>query len=283
MHSSKQSFDFHCHSTASDGSKSPAQLAELAEHLGLNLWSLTDHDTIAGYLDLAANQTNTTSHLVSGVELSCVWSGITLHVLAFDFDPQASGMEQLLRYQRQRREQRAKVIGERTENKLKLPNAYAQACKLSGNAVPARPHFAQLFINKGIVDSAAEAFKRYLGAGKWGDVKLCWPGLEEVLTAVRSSAGISVVAHPFHYRMTATKLRRLLDEFTSHGGRGVELAVPNVNSGQYGWLIEELQRRGLAQSGGSDYHGKATPWAKLGHFPNLAKRLTPVQELFSLQ
>ncbi|WP_020408425.1 PHP domain-containing protein [Hahella ganghwensis] len=281
MQSILHNFDFHCHSTASDGSLTPQEMLELAVEAGLTQWSLTDHDTIEGYRQLCVGGPPDSLQLIPGVELTCDWHGITLHVLAFGFDSEAASLADFLKLQGQRREERAVRIAEKFEKKFKIEGVYEQACRISSSRLPARPHFARLMVELGLVSHQAEAFNKHLGAGKWGDVKLFWPQLEELMGAVSGAGGVSVIAHPFHYKMTATKLRRLLDEFQAFHGHGVEVGVPNTNAGQFGWLADELRKRKLYQSGGSDFHGKVTPWARLGKFPSLAKGVPSIQELLS--
>lgn len=286
MKSVKQVFDFHSHSTSSDGSDSPEEMLALAMQAELDAWSLTDHDTLAGYHHLMKLRSSgpaagslSAPRILPGVELSCDWNNITLHILGLGFDPQAPAITEFLNKQQQRRQQRAVKIGERVQDKLRIAGAYEKACLISGNDLPARPHFATLLIEHSIVDSFADAFKKYLGAGKWGDIKLFWPQMDELLDAVKRSGGLAVVAHPFHYQMTAAKLRRLLDDFGYAGGDAVELAVPNISNGHFGWLANELFKRNLAQSGGSDFHGTFTPWSRLGYFPPLSDKVPSVADL----
>ncbi|OZG71310.1 hypothetical protein BTA51_21980 [Hahella sp. CCB-MM4] len=280
MQSIRHEFDFHCHSTASDGTLTPEEMLELAVQSGLKQWALTDHDTIGGYQQLVEGGIPEGLELIPGVELSCDWNGVTLHVLLLGFDPDNNDLKNFLEKQSQRRVDRAHKIAEKFEKKFKVDNIYKEACDISGSLLPARPHFAQLMVQGGYVDTQAEAFNKHLGAGKWGDVKLFWPTLAELMQAVKSSGGATVIAHPFHYKMTASKLRRLLDDFQELGGQGVEVAVPNTNSGQFGWMSDELRKRMLYQSGGSDFHGRITPWARLGKFPSLIKDVPNIRELF---
>ena len=288
MRSVKQVFDFHCHSTASDGLMTPNEMLELAITSGLEVWSLTDHDTLEGYKIvkevLSASEDvaeDSRLRVIPGVELSCDWNGVTVHILAYGFESSSQSMLTFLAKQQERRRQRAIKIGERIQEKLKFENAYERACLISANCLPARPHFARLLVEHNIVGSFGEAFNKYLGAGKWGDIKLYWPQLDELMQAVKQSAAICVIAHPFHYKMTATKLRCLFDEFGGLGGDGVELSVPNINTGHYGWLVNELSRRKFIQSGGSDFHGTPASWSRLGFFPSLCDRIPSVLDVLN--
>jgi len=289
MRSVKQVFDFHCHSTSSDGSLTPVEMLQLAVESELEIWSLTDHDTIAGYHELVTDVQcqrkikAASLQVIPGIELSVNWKGLTIHIVALDFDPNAADMQSLIDKQVLRRTQRAVEIGQRIEDKLNLSQAYNKACLLSGDELPGRPHFANLLIANEIVSSFADAFSRYLGAGKWGDVKLYWPDLDEVSEAVVRSGGLAVIAHPFHYKMTASKLRQLLDDFGQAGGQGAELCVPNVSHGHFGWMVEELHRRKMMQSGGSDFHGSLTPWCRMGYFPAMSSKIPSIADRLSVR
>ena len=48
--------DLHTHSTASDGTDSPRELAANATKLGIRILALTDHDNVNGVRELAALQ-----------------------------------------------------------------------------------------------------------------------------------------------------------------------------------------------------------------------------------
>ncbi|MBU6954350.1 PHP domain-containing protein [Hahella sp. HN01] len=268
-------FDLHCHTTASDGSRSPAELLELAVSRGLTTLAITDHDTVEGMRSLmdASLDKALGIRLIAGTEFSCLWQGMTIHMLAFDFDLEGSEVAALLEKQKTRRLDRARVIADKLERKLKIADLYARAETFAESGVPARPHFAQALLEMEAVESIDVAFKKYLGAGKIGDVKLYWPDLEEVLTAVKRSKGYSSLAHPFKYKMTATKLRRLMAEIKACGGDAVEVSVPDINSGEFGWIQQEAGKLGLAQSAGSDYHGAMMPWRQLGRFPKMAQSL----------
>lgn len=289
MRSVKQAFDFHCHSTSSDGTLTAIEMFNLAVESGLESWSLTDHDTMAGYHEVVTDMQcrrkieNASLQVIPGIELSVNWKGLTIHIVALGFDPNAKDMQGLINKQLFRRTQRAVKIGQQIEDKLNLPEAYHKACLLSGDELPGRPHFANLLIDNGIVSNFSDAFSRYLGAGKWGDVKLYWPDLDEVTEAVVMSGGVAVIAHPFHYKMTASKLRKLLDDFGHAGGQGAELCVPNISHGHFGWMVEELHRRKMIQSGGSDFHGSLTPWCRLGYFPSISSKIPNITDRVSVR
>lgn len=272
---SLSTIDLHCHSLASDGSLSPSELVERAAEKGVKLLALTDHDTVAGQEEAMARAAELGVAMVSGIELSCVWGNFTIHVLAYNFDLGSGRMQEIEQTQLQSRVQRAELIAEKLAKKG-FPDLLLPAKALSQSGIPGRPHFAQAMIDAGMVADHGEAFKKYLGAGKVGDVRSLWPTMPEIVRAIKAAGGVAVVAHPRKYNMTLTKLRALLTDFKLHGGEGIEVITSGQKQGEVGMLSDLCQRIGLKGSQGSDFHTPKYPWAELGRIPSLPKNVEPV-------
>jgi hypothetical protein len=162
------------------------------------------------------------------------------------------------------------AIAQRLE-KRGFAGALQGARTLAGGAVLGRPHFARWLVEAGHVADMARAFKQYLGAGKIGDVATAWPQLAETILSISAAGGVAVLAHPLKYQLTRTQLRRLLVDFQSAGGCGVELVcgVQNpVQTSELRGLLASLARDGnhspLHCSVGSDFHQPDQPWRELG-------------------
>lgn len=267
--------DLHCHSSCSDGALSPEDLLQRAADKGVACLALTDHDTIGGQTRAleAAKQHNI--HMVTGIELSCVWSNYTIHVLGLNFSLDNNVMADVEIRQTKARMERAEIIAEKLQKKG-MPNIYQEACLKSETGIPGRPHFAEVLLEKELVSSMGEAFKKYLGSGKPGDVKSLWPDLETVTEWIRSAQGTAVIAHPRKYDMTLTKLRRMLGLFKECGGAGIEVVTSGQKQGEIGMLGDVCQRMGLKGSIGSDFHSPSYAWAELGRVPKLPESVEPV-------
>lgn len=266
--------DFHCHSTASDGSLSPAELVARAQKMGVDCLAITDHDTMDGYLE-ARQLPDLTLSLVAGVELSCTWGKFLIHVVGLNVDADCPILKGLLADQQSARLQRAVVIGERLA-KLGFEGAYDYAAGLAGDSQIGRPHFAQFLLEKGYVSSIDQAFKRYLGAGKVGDVKLTWPHISEVVQWINNGGGAAVLAHPLHYKMTATKLRALLTDFAAVGGAALEVINGKQSNDKTRYLAELCEQFQLQASLGSDFHNIGPVWSELGQMGKLPPGCQPV-------
>lgn len=246
--------DLHLHSTASDGRLSPRALIELCHQRGLTCVALTDHDTIDG-VDPAQDAARALGMtLVPGVELSSCWQGVGVHVVALWRGRPGAALEALLVRQARARVRRAEEIAARLEA-IGLDHALERArAQSDGARLLGRPDFARALVAAGRVPTVAAAFKRYLGTGKRGDVRLHWPALGETLAAVREGGGVAVLAHPLKYRLTRRRLGLLLDDFTAGGGEGAELVNGFQNDNKSRDLASLLEKRGLYASLGSDFH-----------------------------
>lgn len=276
-------FDLHCHSTASDGKLTPLALYQSACEAEIELLAVTDHDTVAGFqllCELGMHKRDQ-PRLISGVELSCQWSGVGIHIIGLDFDADHEAITGIIRYQRQVRESRAKLIDKRLAAKL-MPGTLVgalQYCPDIGQV--GRPHFARFMVDKGYVSSEQQAFDRWLGNGKIGDVKSDWPEVDKAVAAITEAGGIAVVAHPLRYKMTFSKLKRLLADFSDCGGQAVEVVGHQVSPDKLKQLVRAVDQLGLAASGGSDFHDPQWRWAQLGRLPALPESLVPVWKLFN--
>ncbi|BFQ93383.1 PHP domain-containing protein [Gallibacterium anatis] len=252
--------DLHSHSNASDGVLSPTALISRAKEQGVEVLALTDHDTVDGIAEAktAAQQQQIT--LISGVEISTVWQGKTIHIVGLDFDETHPAMTELLQRQAQLRYARAVEIGERFK-KFGLENAFAEAQALTSGEVT-RAHYARYLVNIGMVSNEGQAFKRYLSQGKPCYVKANWCDIPTAIEVIHQAGGIAVVAHPMRYQMTNNKIRTLIEDFQQWGGDAVEIAG-GVDLNQQKMLIQWLDKLSLSASVGSDFHYPCG-WIELG-------------------
>lgn len=256
--------DFHTHSTASDGDLSPLELLAQARRRGISQFAITDHDTVAGY-QAAAGQigADDSLQLIAGVEFSCRWSGVTIHVLGLGMDCEHAGMREALQYLDDARRQRGERIGEKLA-KLGFPGAFEGALAQAGGSQLGRPHFAAWMVECGHVVDRNQAFDRYLGQGKPGDVKAFWPEMAQVVQWIESAGGAAIVAHPLKYKLTGMKLRRLLIDFVAAGGSGIEVSSGRQTADQLAHLKRLANEYSLEISMGSDFHRETAYSAPLG-------------------
>ncbi|WP_437881293.1 PHP domain-containing protein [Pseudomonas sp. LRF_L74] len=275
--------DLHCHSTASDGVLAPAALVTRAHERGVQMLALTDHDTVEGLEEARVTADRLGMRLINGIELSCTWGGATIHVLGYAFACEAPALRAAIAELHQGRWLRAQEISRRLDAKgmagaLEGARAVQQQLGDSGNA-PARPHFAEFLVRSGHVRDHAEAFRKWLGAGKLGDVKQHWPTLEQTVTTLRDSGAWISLAHPWLYAFTRSKRRRLVADFIAAGGHALEVVNGLQPAEQVGGLAILAREFGLLASVGSDFHAPGD-WSELGMYRPLPDDLPPLWERF---
>ena len=270
--------DLHCHTHCSDGDLPPQQLIELAEQAGIDLLAITDHDTLDGYFEAKPYADAAAISLVPAIEWSSVWQGMGVHVVGLNLDPNDSVLTERLTIQRAARIERAREIGRRLA-KVGIEDAYMGARNLAPMGQIGRPHFARYLLEAGYVKKYQEAFKKYLGAGKLGDVKTEWPELAEVIRWTKEAGGVAVLAHPKHYKLTRSKLGRLIDDFTEFGGEAIELVTsPKLDSTDTP-VKHFTKLHNLAASVASDFHTPANGWQHLGAVGQVPDDYTPVWQI----
>jgi 3',5'-nucleoside bisphosphate phosphatase len=270
--------DLHSHSNISDGTLTPEALAERAHAQGVELWSLTDHDELAGQARAREAALDLGLSYLAGTEISVTFADETVHVLGLGIDPEDEALAAGLAAVRSGREARARRMGESLAA-AGIPGAYEGATAFAGNPdLVSRTHFARFLVERGICADTHEVFRHYLKEGKPGFVPHRWAGLGEAVKWITGAGGMAVVAHPARYRFSPTAEYALFSEFVAHGGRGIEVMTGSHSEAervQYGDLALEFD---LAASRGSDFHSPEESRTELGGLPDLPGRLRPVWE-----
>lgn len=272
-------YDLHSHSTASDGTLSPVALVQRAAEQGVDVLALTDHDTTAGLAeaDHAAQQCGI--HLIKGVEISVTWEKQTIHVLGLNINDKHEDLLSGLQRLRDFRQTRAQEIALRLE-KAGINDAYNGAKKYAHGQLIGRTHFARYLVECGKASNVSSVFKKYLVKNKPGHVGGEWAALDEVIAWIKAANGHAVIAHPARYKMSATKLRRLIETFKELGGAGLEVVSGNNNKNDKHNMAQYARRYELHASCGSDYHGPENPWIELGRLENLPEGCQPIWTLW---
>ena len=276
-----QNPDLHCHSTTSDGTLTPEELAARAKANGVDLWALTDHDEVSAQqraLEAAAAQG---MRYLTGVEISVTFADVTVHIVGLGFDHTDARLAEGLADTRDGRGPRAIEMGEQLA-KVGITGAYEGALKYVGNPrLISRTHFARFLVESGICRDTAEVFRKYLTEGKPGFVPHCWARLGDAVKWITQAGGVAVIAHPARYHFSPTVEYALFSEFRQHGGQGVEV-VTGSHSAQEARRYADMAREfDLAASRGSDFHSPDESHIDLGKLAPLPADLTPVWSLLT--
>jgi predicted metal-dependent phosphoesterase TrpH len=249
--------DLHSHSTASDGTRPPAEVMRRAAAAGLDAIALTDHDTVAGIAQ-AASALPDGLILVPGMELSCRRDGHSVHLLAYLFDadhPELAAQTELIRESR---------IGRAREMVAKLAElgtgvTWEQVAAIAGDGVIGRPHIARAMIAAGVIDSFDEAFTpEWIGAGGRAHVRRYALDPVEAVRLVGAAGGVCALAHPFAETRGWLVPGDLIRELAAAGLAGVEVAHPDHSRAERRQLAGLVAELGLVATGGSDDHGELT-------------------------
>ncbi|MDU2942250.1 MAG: PHP domain-containing protein, partial [Enterobacteriaceae bacterium] len=218
-------YDLHSHTTASDGMLSPEALVHRAVDMRIGTLAITDHDSIdaipAAQAEIA--RAGLALRLITGVEISTVWENHEIHIVGLNIDIHHPRMIAFLAEQKERRQQRAKLIAERLE-KAHIPGAWEGALALAAGGAVTRGHFARFLVEAGKAGNMADVFKKYLARGKTGYVPPQWCTIDQAIDVIHHSGGKAVVAHPGRYDLSAKWLKRLLAYFAERGGDAMEVA-----------------------------------------------------------
>lgn len=272
-------YDLHAHTNFSDGTLTPRELVERARTNGVDGLALTDHDVTDGLAEAAAAARDAGIKLIPGVEISVTWQRQTVHIVGLCIEASHAPLQEGLARLREFRVWRAEEIGRRL-GKKNIAGAYEYARGIARGSVISRTHFAHFLVSRGYVPSASQAFKQYLARGRPAHVPGQWASLEDAVTWIRGAGGIAVIAHPARYNYTASKMRRLLNEFKECGGAAIEVASGSQSPAEAQHMTRLAGEHELLGSAGSDFHGPEKPWVDLGRLPPLAPSVTPVWSAF---
>ncbi|KOX34933.1 phosphoesterase [Streptomyces sp. NRRL F-6491] len=246
--------DLHTHSTASDGTDSPAELVRNAAAAGLDVVALTDHDTTRGHAEaIAALPEGLT--LVTGAELSCRVDGIGLHMLAYLFDPEEPALLAERELVRDDRVPRARAMVGRLRD-LGVPVTWEQVARIAGDGSVGRPHVAEALVELGVVPDVSGAFtpewladggRAYVGKHELDPV--------EAIRLVKAAGGVTVFAHPLAVKRGQVLPEASIARLAEAGLDGIEVDHMDHDEATRARLRGLAKELGLLATGSSDYHG----------------------------
>ena len=247
--------DLHTHSTASDGTETPAELVEAAGSAGLHVVALTDHDTTAGWTEATAAALAGGLTFVPGIEISCQRDGRSIHLLGYLPDPANpafAGELALVRSARVTRLERSVEVLAAAG----IPITYAEVlAQVPPGVAPGRPHIADALVASGVVGHRDEAFARWLHNDSPYYVRHYAPDPVHAVRLVREAGGVAVLAHPFNRMPQREVPRALVAELAEVGLVGLEAYHPDHDEQARQRATALAAQLGLLVTGSSDYHG----------------------------
>lgn len=272
-------YDLHTHSTASDGSLSPTDLVSRAVEQGVTVLALTDHDGTEGIFEAQQAAKGADLTLIAGVEISVTWGGTTIHIVGLNVDVKHPVLQNGLTTMRNYRVERAEKIASRLE-KSGISGALEGAKKYASEVMLGRVHFAKFLVEAKHAKDINDVFKRFLVRNKPGYVPGQWATLSDAVGWITAAGGQAVIAHPARYKITATKLRRLIADFKDAGGIGFEVVSGRQHPEEVKHMARLAEQFELLASCGSDFHTPDNMWVELGKLSALPNSCTPIWTAF---
>jgi 3',5'-nucleoside bisphosphate phosphatase len=250
--------DLHIHSRYSDGSYRPGEIFRIAKKHGFRAVSITDHDCVDVFTEARELSKNYGIEFIPGAELSSEWKEYDIHILGYFIDDSHAGLKSKLRdFSDSRIERAIKMI--ELMNKDGINITYADVEKLSGDGTVARPHIAQILIEKGYAYSLQDAFEKFIGTNTKYYVKKYKITPAEAISLIHKSGGLAFLAHPFYLRNDPA----MLDMLIKDGADGIETIHSSYDAEFLEFCDKLADANGLLKSGGSDCHGKRKLGKKL--------------------
>jgi predicted metal-dependent phosphoesterase TrpH len=248
--------DLHLHTTASDGRCSPTELVQRVYDAGVRVFAVTDHDTVAGHAEAARAARGHGLEFVPGIEITAVWRGRDVHVLAYWVDAARPAFAAFLEAQRAQRVARVEAIGTALAAAgapVDLAPLLARLGQRPGASV-GRPDLARLLVDAGHATSVQDAFDRLLGDGCPAYVARRGVTPEDVFTLVHDAGGLTSLAHP-----GVTRRDERLAAWAAAGLDAIEAYHSDHTDTDVAFYLEQAEALGLLVTGGSDFHGEDGP------------------------
>lgn len=242
--------DFHTHSTASDGTLTPAELIHESAQRGLSFVALTDHDTTAGVEAAKTAGLRFGVKVIPGIEFSAETERGELHILGLGIDPANARLQTRISELRRSRLQRSEQMLERLAD-LGVSLNRSVIERANADDSTGRPHIARALVEAGVVETVGEAFERYLATGRPAFVGKALIPPTEAIVLILEAGGIAAMAHPF----SVPDLPSILPCLISNGLTGLECYYGEYDDVQRQQLVLMAQEYDLLPTGGSDYHG----------------------------
>ena len=241
--------DLHLHTTASDGTDTPAELVRECRAAGLSTMAVTDHDTVAALAESASEAGSAGIAFVPGIEITAAWHRRDVHMLGYFIDPSSAALGAFLRAQVDDRLRRARAVGDNLAALGAPIDIEALIARLNGQPL-LRPHIAAALVEAGHAADGVDAFDRYIGEGRPAYVGRRGAAPEDVVRIIRDAGGLSSMAHP-----GVTRADELIPALADAGLDAIEAYHTDHAPEETARYLALAGQLGLAVTGGSDFHG----------------------------
>ncbi len=247
--------DLHVHSNNSDGSDSVENLVKEIKKANLEIFALTDHDTIAGCIEITKYIPENIKFIPS-IELTCQTGDIKCHILGFNCNPADEKLNALIQKGKELRRKKLETRLDYIKNVLHIDLTNDELNWLYSRKSVVKTHLANLLVKRKMAKTNVEAMQKYLDGIKTGNTRF---SIEEAIDAIVTSGGIPVWAHPLggegEKHIAHEKFMPRLEKMIAYGIKGLECYYSRYTLDEVKFLINCANSNNLLISGGSDYHG----------------------------
>lgn len=247
--------DLHIHSCMSDGQYAPSKIVEMAQNQGINLLSLTDHDTVAGVREAMATALIYKVDFIPGIELTAHYQGIEIHILGYYVDIDNRNLLMECDRLEKSRKARIKLLIEALAS-VSVIISYDQVAFFAKGSTVTKLHLAQALVKSGYAKCIASAFKQYLNQAARA-LPNSWLPVSDAIELIINAGGVPVLAHPGLIPLESTAFDIFFSSIVDYGIKGVECYYSKHNSCVTDYFVELVHQYDLIATYGSDYHGEA--------------------------
>ena len=256
--------DLHVHSTASDGTFTPSEVAIHAKEIGLEVIALTDHDTISGVSECMNKGNEIGLKVIPGIECATEFNGKSIHILGYGVNINSDKfINKLNSVTQERNERNIKILNKLTNLNMPLTMEDLREGTPKGTTIT-RSHFATAMLKKGYISTRNEAFTKYIGDNGPAYVPRESFTIHDCINTLHDAGGVAVLAHPILYGYSRSETTDLIRVLAKAGLDGVESFYTTHTPQDTNHLLQVCNALNLFPTGGSDFHGNNKPGTKLG-------------------
>ncbi|MEK7263156.1 MAG: PHP domain-containing protein [Bacteroidota bacterium] len=241
--------DLHMHTNYSDGVFEPSALLKKVKKAGMEIVSITDHDTVDALDEAIDIGDELNIEVIPGVELSVSTGDNDIHLLAYFFDYKNSDLLAYLHFAKAERYSRAVRIVEKLHS-IGIPLDFDAVLSFAGKGCICRTHIAKALHKNKFVHSLQESFVKYIGYGQPAYEEKKTLSIKEAIALINSAGGLTFIAHPGKNFSDAV-FHQLVDD----GIDGIEVIHPSHTTQLVKHYRSLATEYFLLESGGSDFHG----------------------------
>lgn len=258
--------DLHTHSTVSDGTYTPAGLAELASKNNIQAFALTDHDNIGGLAEAGIASKNFGVEFIPGMEVTMNFHGRKIHVITLGFSSDEKGFQELYKKIRANKEGKMDDLVKGLQ-KQGIPITLEMVKSHSVGNID-RYAVMRCLVSLNIEKKIQTLWEKYIDpiVAELGLPENIYP--EEAFPILHQAGAIVSLAH-FHKKIGLKGFSReeqadAIRELHFYGLDAIEQWYPSYSDDDMTFIKQISEELHLISTGGTDFHGLNRPEVDMG-------------------